>query len=83
VVLGGDSFVQVQGATPDQAGAVVRRQRRQGGDSTAAHLPGVAVVVGTRRRVDVQQGARHGAGRRGQLKGALLALVNATVNSRG
>ncbi|WP_367881057.1 integrase core domain-containing protein [Streptomyces sp. P3] len=31
--------------------------------------------LGTRRRVDVQQGARHGAGRHGQLQGTLLADV--------
>ena len=44
VVLGGDRFVQVQGAAADQARAVAVRERGQRGDGTAAGLLGVAVV---------------------------------------
>ncbi|CAM5724526.1 hypothetical protein SHIRM173S_07495 [Streptomyces hirsutus] len=66
VVPGRYRFVQVLGALVDQADAVAVRERGQGGDRPAAGLFAVAVVMGAGRGVDVQQGARHGAGQRGR-----------------
>ncbi|MFE9941958.1 DUF402 domain-containing protein [Streptomyces hirsutus] len=83
VVPGRYRFVQVLGALVDQADAVAVRERGQGGDRPEAGLFAVAFVMGAGRGVDVQQGARHGAGQREQLQGTLLVLPGASVSPRG